>query len=111
VDRDPVQPGAERGLATEPDDGAHYTHEHLLGRVRRLVRVGQHAPAERVDIGVGRADQRIERARLTFLAGPDERRVDVHPSRSTSRRPRRYAATRILSPACNQASYMESNLM
>src|SRR4051794_1569728 len=87
VDRDAVQPGAEGGIATEPHDRTHHAHEHLLGRVRRFVRVGQHAPAQRIDICVGRTDQRVESACLTFLAGPDERRVDVHPTVRPPTRP------------------------
>ena len=105
VDRDPVQPGPERRLAAEADHGSHHAHEHLLRRVGGLVGIGEHPAGQCVDVGVRRADQRVERSSARHAGRPAPA-----PGRRPSvfvRLPRRslvtaeYKSSRI---RCNQGS-------
>ena len=75
----------ELGIGPEPVDRLIGPDEHLLCRVRRLLRVREHPPAQRVNVGVSRPDQLVQRTWFTALACLDERRVDVHPRTTTSR--------------------------
>jgi hypothetical protein len=100
-----MQPSAERGFTAEADYRSHHSHEDLLRRVCRFVRISEHPAAKRIDIGVRRAYQRIQCVGFAALASPHQSRLDVHPCSSTFR------AEKKLRHRCNQASYSAVELV
>ena len=83
IDRDPVDPGSQAGLATEAMDGAEDAQEHLLRQIERFVALAQQVHGELKHHALMFGDQLTSRGFVAVGTPLHERRftpADVRPA-------------------------------
>lgn len=87
IDRNPVDPGPQAGLAAEAMDGAEHPEKHFLGQVERFVSIPQKVHGELDDHPLVFADELGAGRFVPFGAPADKGRftaADVRPADDTS---------------------------
>ena len=75
IDRDPVEPGAERGLTFEAAEAPVSANEYVLRQVAGIFVVAREAVAKLVDVPLVPSNEHIERRAISRQTGRDQARI------------------------------------